>query len=120
VPGLRLCSLQKGHGLDALRAGALGAPCLDLDAELDPGPDAFIDTLDLMGALDVIITSDTATAHLAGGAGLPAHLLLSRPADWRWGQDGERSPWYPSLRLWRQPRPGAWGPLLERLAAALA
>jgi hypothetical protein len=48
------------------------------------------------------ITSDTATAHLAGGAGLPAHLLLSRPADWRWGQDGERSPWYPSLRLWRQ------------------
>ncbi|HEY0681366.1 MAG TPA: hypothetical protein VGD45_03455 [Steroidobacter sp.] len=73
-----------------------------------------------MQLLDLIITVDTMTAHLAGALGLPVWLLLPYEADWRWMLGREDSPWYPTMRLFRQPRPGDWSTVLERVRSELA
>ena len=75
----------------------------------------FRDTAHALGAMDLLITVDTAVAHLAGALGLPTLLLLPFFPDWRWGMEGEGTAWYPSFRLYRQPAPGAWGAVLRRL-----
>lgn len=77
------------------------------------------DTAALVMQLDLVITIDTAVAHLAGALGKPAWLLLAFAADYRWLLGREDSPWYPTLRLYRQPAFGDWGPVLVRLGAAL-
>lgn len=69
--------------------------------------------------LDLVITVDTAIGHLAGTMGLPVWVLSYRPPEWRWGLDGERATWYPSMRLFRQERRGEWGPVFERVKAEL-
>ena len=69
--------------------------------------------------MDLLITVDTLAAHLAGALGVPCWLLLQYRADWRWMSGRENSPWYPSLRLWRQGSPGDWAGLIERVSAAL-
>ena len=119
--GVSVVSLQKVHGLDQLRAaqGALGA-IPDLGAILDTGSDAFVDTAAAMSAADLVITSDTATAHLAGSLPTETWLLLSRPADWRWGHVPERTPWYPRTRVFRQPSPGDWPGLFSNVDRALS
>jgi ADP-heptose:LPS heptosyltransferase len=91
----------------------------DLSAGLDDGPDAFIDTAAVMAHLDLVVTSDTAIAHLAGALGRPAWVALKHVPDWRWLLDREDSPWYPTLRLFRQPAPGAWDQVFERIAGEL-
>jgi len=108
IPGVRLISLQKHAGLDQL----LGLP-KDIEIEtlgdaLDNGPDAFIDTAAVMNNLDLIITSDTSVAHLAGALGRPTWVALNHVPDWRWLLDREDSPWYPTLRLFRQPQLDDW------------
>lgn len=80
----------------------------------------FGDTAALIELLDQVITVDTAVAHLAGALGKPVWLLLPFNADWRWFSDGNNSPWYPSARLFRQPRPGDWGSVIDSVATALA
>jgi tetratricopeptide (TPR) repeat protein len=75
----------------------------------------FAQTAALAATLDLIISVDTAVAHLAGAMGLPVWILLSHLADWRWLEMREDSPWYPSARLFRQPAPGAWQPLILRV-----
>jgi ADP-heptose:LPS heptosyltransferase len=70
-------------------------------------------------ALDLVITVDTALAHLAGALGVPTWTLLASPADWRWMVDRTDSPWYPTMRLFRQPAPGAWEPVLAEVCDAL-
>jgi tetratricopeptide (TPR) repeat protein len=78
------------------------------------------DTAALIEALDTMICVDTSVAHLAGALGRPLVLMLQRACDWRWRLEGERSAWYPSARLVRQPRPGAWAPVAQAAFAAAA
>ena len=79
----------------------------------------FGETAAVMENLDLIITVDTAMGHLAGALGRPAWILIPKAADWRWMLEREDSPWYPSVRLFRQPRPGEWGEPLSRMRVAL-
>ncbi len=87
--------------------------------QFDAGPDAFIDTAAVMAHLDLVVTSDTSIAHLAGALGRPTWLAVKHVPDWRWLMHGERSPWYPTMRLFRQSERGDWGPVFDRMAACL-
>jgi Flp pilus assembly protein TadD, contains TPR repeats len=80
----------------------------------------FGDTAALVDALDLVITVDTAAAHLAGAMGKPVWILLPFSPDWRWLLDRDDSPWYPTARLFRQPRIGDWDTVVANVAAALA
>ncbi len=89
-------------------------------AWLNPGPlGGLSETAALIAAVDLVITVDTMVAHLAGALGRPGCVLLKADADWRW-MSGAVSDWYPTLRLYRQFRPGDWGPPLDALRAELA
>jgi ADP-heptose:LPS heptosyltransferase len=79
----------------------------------------FADTAALMRRLDLIISGDTSLVHLAGALGCPTWVLLQRAADWRWLRERSDSPWYPSLRLFRQPRHGDWETPVAEVSAAL-
>ena len=108
IPGVRLISLQKHVGLDQLAALPKDIKIETLDDAFDNGPDAFIDTAAVMNSLDLIITSDTSIAHLAGALARPTWVALKHVADWRWLRDREDSPWYPTLRLFRQLQRDDW------------
>ena len=88
-------------------------------ADLSPLMDDFASTATLMEQLDLIITIDTAVAHLAGALGKPTWLLLSATPDWRWMLERSDSPWYPSMRLFRQAKPGDWSEPLAKLREEL-
>jgi tetratricopeptide (TPR) repeat protein len=120
VAGVTLISLQKGEGSEQRNRVAFGAHILELTEPSNMGPDEILDTVALMAALDVIITSDTATAHLAGSLGLPVWVVLNASADWRWLIDRDDSPWYPTMRLFRQSTSGDWDEVFQRVARALA
>jgi hypothetical protein len=117
VPGIRLISLQKGEGEDQMAGAGFAVETLE---GLDSGPDAFLDTAAVMGALDLIITSDTSIAHLAGALGRPVWVALRLVPDWRWMLDRADSPWYPTMRLFRQRTDGEWTSVFSAMAAILA
>jgi ADP-heptose:LPS heptosyltransferase len=73
-----------------------------------------------MRALDLVISVDSFPAHLAGALAVPTWTLLPADANWRWMRDRDDSPWYPTMRLFRQPEPGRWAPVIARVAAELA
>jgi tetratricopeptide (TPR) repeat protein len=108
IPNVRLISLQKTHGLDQLAALPEDAQIEILGPDFDNGPDAFLDTAAVMENLDLVITADTAAAHLAGALGRPTWVLLRHVPHWTWMLDRDDSPWYPSVRLFRQPRKDDW------------
>ena len=116
VPGVRLISLQKGDGQDQIAAAGFVVETLD---GLDDGPDAFLDTAAVMAGLDLIVTSDTSIAHLAGALGRPVWVALRRVPDWRWMLDRADSPWYPAMRLFRQPSDGDWASVFAGMRAVL-
>ena len=118
LPGVELISLQKGPGRAQLADfhGAID----DLGAGMDEGPDAFADTAAALEHLDLLVCSDTAIPHLAGALGKETWLLLAHVPDWRWMLHGDRCPWYPTMRLFRQTRPGDWEGVLGRVADALS
>ena len=118
VPGSRLISLQKTHGLDQLANLPAGMKVETLGA-FDDGPDAFIDTAAIMQNLDLVITSDTATAHLAGALDRPCWVALKHIPDWRWMAGRSDSPWYPSMRLFRPPVRGEWDSVFREMTDAL-
>jgi ADP-heptose:LPS heptosyltransferase len=92
-------------------------PCLtDLSADLTD----FGETAALIANLDLVITVDTAIAHLAGAMGRPVWILLPKASDWRWLLDRSDSPWYPTARLFRQSTPGEWNPVIAEVASALS
>ena len=114
LPGLRLYSLQFGPDAgNAIRQ--LGAPIIDLGPVLGD----LAQTAARVRELDLVITVDTAMAHLCGALGHPVWVLLSEPADWRWQLGRDDSIWYPSMRLFRQREPGQWGSVIEDVRAAL-
>ena len=107
-------SLQKAvpvRDFDALAAAPL--------RRFESGLADFADTAALMQSLDLVISVDTAVAHLAGALGRPVWILLAAPAEWRWLRGRDDSPWYPSARLFRQTRPGEWADVVGALALAL-
>jgi Flp pilus assembly protein TadD len=83
------------------------------------GVEDFADTAHILAGLDLVITVDTAVAHLAGSMGKHVWILLSNAVDWRWGLRGEETEWYPTARLFRQTTPGSWAETLEAVAEAL-
>ena len=93
--------------------GAMGVT--DLSAEITD----FEDTAAICATLDVIVTVDTSVAHLAGALGRPVWVLLPFAPDWRWLLGRDDSPWYPTLRLFRQTRPGDWDDVFRRLTDEL-
>jgi tetratricopeptide (TPR) repeat protein len=119
VPGTQLISLQRGPGMDQLAEARKLFPIEDLGPEVDAEA-AFIDTAAMMPHLDLVVTSDSALAHLAGALGVPVWVALPFAADWRWLQQREDSPWYPSMRLFRQTAPGDWESVMARMAEQLA
>lgn len=118
MPGVRLISLQKGHGTEQIAALPEPFPLVDFGQELDAaGP--FLDTAAVIASLDLVITADTSIAHLAGALGAPVWIALGRSPEWRWLWDREESPWYPTARLFRQQRSGDWAGVFRRMAEAL-
>jgi tetratricopeptide (TPR) repeat protein len=116
VAGVSLISLQKGDAATQASQPPPGLRLQDWTAELSD----FADTAALLAALDLVITVDTSVAHLAGSLGAPVWILNRFDACWRWLRDRTDSPWYPSARLFRQPAPGDWDPVIRDVAAALA
>ena len=90
-----------------------------LGDDIDTASGPFMDTAAVMKNLDLVITSDTVVPHLAGALGVPVWVALTLVPDWRWFLSREDSPWYPSMRLFRQEQPGEWGPVFRKIAAAL-
>ncbi|MCP4329528.1 MAG: tetratricopeptide repeat protein [Alphaproteobacteria bacterium] len=113
IDGVALFSLQVGAPRRQVASAAFDL--IDLGGRLGD----FADTAAVMANLDLVITVETAAAHLAGALARPAWTLLPHAADWRWGSDDSRISWYPTMRLFRQPRPGAWGPVVDAVASAL-
>jgi Flp pilus assembly protein TadD len=119
LPGVRLISLQQGEGQEELASAGQQAPVLDLGENVDQEHGAFMDTAAIMKNLDLVITSDTSIPHLAGALGLPVWLALPFVPDWRWQLARADSPWYPSMRLFRQKRAGDWEGVFDELRIAL-
>lgn len=117
MPGVQLYSLQKEpRPEDGEVLAALGGDIVDLAPMLGD----FADTAAAVAALDLVIAVDTSVAHLAGALGRPVWMLTPYALDWRWLRDREDSPWYPTMRLFRQRSPREWDDPLLRLSAALA
>ncbi len=122
-PGLAV--LRETIGADGSLISLTKAPTADdrisMQRITDVSADlaTFDDTAALVAALDLVITSDTAIAHLAGGLGQRVWVMLAHAADWRWLMGRTDSPWYPSARLFRQPQPGDWAAVDKAVAAAL-
>ena len=118
VPKVRLVSLQKGPGCEQIQAGAERIPILELGDRLD-AKGAFLDTAAIMMNLDLVVTVDTAIEHLAGALAVPVWTVHWFVPDWRWFLDRDDSPWYPTMRLFRQKQLGDWNEVFDRIAAAV-
>ena len=118
LPDVRLLSLQKGAGSEQLHRLPPGMRVEKLGPAYDAGD--FAVTAAVITALDLVITCDTAIAHLAGALGWPAWVALKHAADWRWLAGRDDSPWYPTLRLFRQPASGDWQSVFAAMARNLA
>jgi len=114
IPGVAFVNLQRGPEYGRW-LGKGGAPAM-----LDMSSDQIADTAAAISALHLVITVDTMVAHLAGSLGVPVWLMLHFAADWRWLLERNDSPWYPTMRLFRQPAPGDWDSVVANVSAALS
>jgi hypothetical protein len=114
-PEISFYSLQKGECRDDLSDLPSHIQLEDLEQHLGD----FGDLAVIIDQLDLVISVDSPAAHLAGALGKKTWTLLSQVADWRWMLEGETTPWYPTMRLFRQTRPGNWAGVIERVAEAL-
>ena len=119
-PDIAFFSLQKGPQAEQLaqlmdRDRKIGEAVVPATSEVDD----FAHTAALIDEMDLVITVDTSVAHFAGALGKECWVLLSTFCDWRWMIDRDDSPWYPSLRIFRQAEPGDWHELMQRVAREL-
>lgn len=113
-------AMRSLNATDAARLAQILGATIDLDAAAT-GATTFAETADIIAGLDLVVTVDTAVAHLAGAMGKPVWILIPHlDTDWRWGRTTETSSWYASARLFRSAPDGDWTPAFERIAAALA
>jgi tetratricopeptide (TPR) repeat protein len=119
LEGVQLISLQKGAGLKQLRSLSAKMNILDLGDDLDERTGAFMDSAAVMKSLDLVIAVDTSLAHLAGGLGVPVWVPLQLSPDWRWLTGRATTPWYPSMRLFRQRVFNVWPPVVAEMATEL-
>ena len=114
-PDARFGSLQVGPGREQL--AAFEDRIADFGTDIDTA--SFADAAAIIANLDLVISIDSAIAHLAGAMGKPVWILLAESSDWRWLRDREDTPWYPQARLFRQAKPGDWAELIGRVQAEL-
>jgi tetratricopeptide (TPR) repeat protein len=119
IPGVRLVSLQKGPGAAQLLTLPSTCPIWEPPHSAQMTAEALLDTAALMKNLDLIVSVDTGTAHLAGALGMPVWVPLSAVGEWRWLLHREDSPWYPTMRLFRQKRLGRWHAVFRRIVHEL-
>ena len=119
VPGVRLISVQKYEGVEQLPTIAGQFEVIELGPEYDVESGAFMNAAAVMKNLDLMIAPDTALLHLAGALAVPVWAAISAEPAWRWMLERTDSPWYPTMRLFRQSRAGDWGVLFGRMAEAL-
>jgi len=115
IPGVQLFSLYKGPYLEAFNADGAGAVIIDT-ASTDRD---FADCAATMARMDLVITSDTVSAHIAGSMGIPVWTVLHWDAFWVWRHKGETTDWYPGMRLFRQHRPLDWTGVMDDVQTAL-
>ncbi len=115
LPGVHLVSLQKGAGVEELHEARGHFPVTEVGSRLED----FMDTAAVLSNLHLVVACDTAVAHLAGALGVPAWVALPLVPDWRWLRDRRDSPWYPTLRLFRQKKLGDWPGVFAQIKAEL-
>jgi tetratricopeptide (TPR) repeat protein len=115
LPGVALVSLQKGPSAGQAGSYFGRAPLINIGAEVR----GYDDTMALLECLDLVVTVDTSVGHLAAAMGKPVWILLATSPDWRWLLGRENSPWYPTVRLFRQTVPRVWGDVFQKVAAAV-
>ena len=116
VPNVRLFSLQVGPGAKQLAAASF--PIIDIGSRFDPN--SLEDLAAVLMNLDLIVTVDTAVAHLAGAMGVPAWVALHIAPCWRWMEGRSDNPWYPTLRIFRQKSVGNWEEVFAKIAHELS
>ena len=114
---ISLLSLQKGFGSEQLETCSFRDRFVNCQDQINETWD-FLETAAIIANCDLVITSDTYVAHLAGGMGKTTWLLLHKVPDWRWGLEGEKTPWYKSVRMFRQHRDGDWHGVIQMMITA--
>jgi hypothetical protein len=116
VQGATFFAIQKGAAAHQADQPPPGLRLISLSHQIQD----FADTAAIMELMDLVITTDTSVAHLAGALGRPVWLMLQFVPDWRWLLNRQDSPWYPSMRLFRQPALGDWDSVIAQVVHALA
>jgi tetratricopeptide (TPR) repeat protein len=120
IPGVSVYCLQKTTGTDQFKNLPENINIIVFDGDFDNSNGRFMDTVSVIENLDIVITVDTSIGHLAGALGKLTWILLPNPADWRWMMDRNDTPWYPNVRLFKQPKPGDWETMIAEVAKELA
>lgn len=120
LPGVELYALQIGAPLEQIKGVSFRDKIRTLDADSDPNAPRFLDTAAIIDNLDLVIGCDTATVHLAGALGRPVFTAVPVISDWRWMISRDDTPWYPTMRVFRQDASRDWAALLSQIAAAIA
>jgi hypothetical protein len=119
LPGVQLISLQKGPAAAQITEVPFSDRIMTLNADPDADADFFLDTAAVMMSLELVVTCDTSVAHLAGALERPVFTAMPGIGDWRWLLGRDDTPWYPTLRLFRQDAGGRWEPVFEAIAEAV-
>jgi tetratricopeptide (TPR) repeat protein len=119
VEGVSVYNLQRETGTDQLNSIHNNFKLITFEGDFDSSNGRFMDTAAVMRNLDLIITIDTSIGHIAAGLGMPTWVLIPEPPDWRWMLDRADTPWYPNMRLFRQPTPGDWETVMGTIVCEL-